>query len=155
MSATGTDTLVYRLITEVLNQGRVAVDDDLFVPDYRDHHPRPGQGLGREGYHQGIIQLRTGFPDLHITRDDLIAAGDKVVLRLTAQGLHQGEFAGIPPTGRPITVMGTPDAEVPGEPLGYWLGRGRDWSTVATERPPSSTVPPLLAAVLAAAGRWS
>ncbi len=106
MSATATDTIVQRLITEVLNQGQVAVVDDLFAPDYRDHHPRPGQGPGREGYKQAITQLRTSFPDLHFTLDDLIAAGDKVVLRLTAQGTHQGEFAGIPPSGQPITVTG-------------------------------------------------
>jgi predicted ester cyclase len=46
----------------------------------------------------------TAFPDLHLTIEDLIAEGDKVVDRQTARGTHQGTFMGIPPTGKQITV---------------------------------------------------
>jgi steroid delta-isomerase-like uncharacterized protein len=50
--------------------------------------------------------LRTSFPDLTITIEDLIAEGDKVVTRLTARGTHQGTFRGIAPTGRVVSWTG-------------------------------------------------
>ena len=49
-----------------------------------------------------MILLRA-FPDLHVTVEDLIAEGDKVVARNTVTGTHQGEYMGRPPTGKPVT----------------------------------------------------
>lgn len=46
--------------------------------------------------------LRT-YPDIHLTVEDLIAEGDKVVGRTTVTGTHRGEFMGVPPTGKPVT----------------------------------------------------
>jgi hypothetical protein len=46
--------------------------------------------------------MQTGFPDLHETAEDMVAEGDKVVMRRTATGTHQGELAGMPPTGRKV-----------------------------------------------------
>ena len=46
------------------------------------------------------------MPDLHVTLDDLIAEGDQVVTRWTMTGTQRGEFMGIPPTGKPVTVTG-------------------------------------------------
>ena len=43
------------------------------------------------------------FPDLHRTIDDLVAEGDKVVVRQTIRGTHRGEYLGVPPTGKPVT----------------------------------------------------
>ena len=45
----------------------------------------------------------SAFPDLHITVEDMIAEGDKIVARLTMRGTHQGAFLGIPPTGKQVT----------------------------------------------------
>jgi predicted ester cyclase len=50
--------------------------------------------------------FRGAFPDLKGTPEDQIAEGDKVVMRWTARGTHQGELQGIPPTGRRVTVTG-------------------------------------------------
>jgi predicted ester cyclase len=47
--------------------------------------------------------LRSAFPDFHATIDDIIAEGDKVVLRQTWTGTHKGEFMGIPPTGKRVS----------------------------------------------------
>jgi steroid delta-isomerase-like uncharacterized protein len=47
--------------------------------------------------------LRQAFPDLHITVQDLIAEGDKVVCQNTVTGTHEGEFLGIPPTGNAVS----------------------------------------------------
>jgi predicted ester cyclase len=47
--------------------------------------------------------LLRGLPDLHLTIEDLIAEGDKVVMRASVTGTHQGEYMGLPPTGKSIT----------------------------------------------------
>ncbi len=53
-----------------------------------------------------IVWLTTAFPDLHLTIEDEIAEGDKVVTRVTARGTHQGSFMGIRPTGKRAVVTG-------------------------------------------------
>jgi predicted ester cyclase len=47
-----------------------------------------------------------GFPDWRETIDDVVAEGDRVVIRVTGSGTHQGEFQGIPPTDRQVTATG-------------------------------------------------
>lgn len=49
-----------------------------------------------------IRTAEAAFPRYELIVDDIIAEGDKVVLRATARGTHEGEFAGIPPTGRDV-----------------------------------------------------
>jgi steroid delta-isomerase-like uncharacterized protein len=65
--------------------------------------PEPLQG--RETWQQGYELVKRAFPDLKIHVDDLVAAGDEVALRLTLTGTHQGEFQGIPATGRTISYV--------------------------------------------------
>jgi predicted ester cyclase len=48
----------------------------------------------------------TGFPDMNWTVNEQIAEGEKVVTRFTWTGTHQGEFMGIPPTGKSVEVWG-------------------------------------------------
>jgi steroid delta-isomerase-like uncharacterized protein len=48
----------------------------------------------------------TAYPDLQITIEDMIAEGDKVVVRYTFRGTQEGETQGIPPTGNHVTVTG-------------------------------------------------
>jgi len=45
------------------------------------------------------------FPDLRMNPEDVIASGDKAVARGKATGTHQGEFMGMPPTGRQVDVQ--------------------------------------------------
>jgi steroid delta-isomerase-like uncharacterized protein len=72
--------------------------------DFVNHNPVPGQVPGRDGLKAAVEVLRTAFPDLSVQEDDVIADGDKVVLRDTIQGTHRGPFAGVPPTGRPVRI---------------------------------------------------
>jgi len=44
------------------------------------------------------------FPDMHVTIDDMVAEGDKVAMRVTMTGTHKGEFMGIPPTNKKVTI---------------------------------------------------
>jgi steroid delta-isomerase-like uncharacterized protein len=45
------------------------------------------------------------FPDSRVTIDDMIAEGDQVVTKKTFRGTHEGEFAGIPPTGKTVELQ--------------------------------------------------
>ena len=53
---------------------------------------------------QSISEEFSAFPDLHYTIDDMVAEGDKVAARVTMTGTHKGEFMGIPPTNKKITI---------------------------------------------------
>lgn len=78
----------------------------IAAPDIVIHYaemPEPLQG--RETWQQGYELVKRAFPDLEIRVDDIVAAGDKVALRLTLSGTHEGEFQGIPATGRTISYV--------------------------------------------------
>ena len=60
--------------------------------------------MEREQFKTVAGMMHTAFPDVTVTIQDQIAEGDKVVTRWTAQATHQGEFMGIPPTGKQVTV---------------------------------------------------
>ena len=92
-------TLVRRVVEEVYNQGNLAVADELAASDLVVHQTSQ-EIRGREGAKQYVAALRAAFPDLHMTIEDQIAEGDRVVTRWTARGTHTGEFHGIPPTGK-------------------------------------------------------
>jgi len=60
---------------------------------------------GPDVWRQGAEIIKRGFPDLHAHIDDVVAEGDQVALRLTFRGTHQGEFLGLPATGRTIEYV--------------------------------------------------
>ena len=94
---------VHRMVEE-LNKRNLAALDEYFAADYVDHSPAPGLPATREGFKQAVTMLFTAFPDFRAIEEDLIAEGDKVVYRGIAQGTHQGEFLGMPPTGKQFTM---------------------------------------------------
>jgi steroid delta-isomerase-like uncharacterized protein len=77
--------------------------DELVLPDALIHTPMPIQATGPELLKEVFTRLHRAFPDLHITIEDLIAQGDKVVSRNTVTGTHQGDYMGIRPTGKTVT----------------------------------------------------
>jgi steroid delta-isomerase-like uncharacterized protein len=77
--------------------------DDVVAPDALISTPLPIEATGAELLKEVFGTLHRAFPDLHITIEDLIAEGDKVVARNTVTGTHQGEYMGLPRTGRSIT----------------------------------------------------
>ena len=74
-----------------------------------------------EGVRRGCFSYLQAFPDLHVSVDDLISEGDRVFCRSTMTGTHDGEYKGIPATGRHIAAE---SAEVfriaDGKFVGYW-----------------------------------
>ncbi|HEX9341629.1 MAG TPA: ester cyclase [Thermoplasmata archaeon] len=91
---------------EVWNRGNLSVVDKMTAENFVDHNPPPGATPGREGSKQTFQMIRAAFPDGLTTIDDIIAEGDKVVVRATMTGTHQGDFMGIPATGKPVKITG-------------------------------------------------
>jgi steroid delta-isomerase-like uncharacterized protein len=94
--------LVRRWIEEGFNQGSLNVVDELFAERVRIN----GQIVSRDGLKQNMSRHRRGFPDLHVTIDDIVAEGSKVGIWYTAEGTHRGEFEAIPPTGNRVRWVG-------------------------------------------------
>jgi len=92
-----------RVAEEVFNKGNLAIIPELFAPNYVSHE---SGAKGPEGFKQAVTMGRTAFPDLHMTIDDMVAEGDKVVTRYTFTATHKGEYMGIAPTGKKVTVSG-------------------------------------------------
>ena len=77
--------------------------DELVEPDALIRTPLPIQATGAQALKEVFARLHRFFRDLHVTVEDLIEEGDKVVSRNTVTGTHQGEYMGLPPTGKSVT----------------------------------------------------
>lgn len=96
-----------RVIEEVFNEGRLEAADELFGAGAVGHDPALPEPIdGPAGVKAVVAGYRAAFPDLRVTVDEQIADGTTVATRWTARGTHNGDFMGIPPTGRESTVTG-------------------------------------------------
>ena len=77
--------------------------DELVAPDAVVRTPLPIDVTGAEALKQIWAMLFSVYPDIHVTVEDLIAEGDKVVARNTVTGTHRGEFMGVAATGKSVT----------------------------------------------------
>lgn len=105
-----------RVIEEVWNEGKFEVADELIARDYVGHMP-DDEAHGPEGVKRFFSEQRLGFPDIHFTVEDQVAEGDKVVTRWSARGTHQGEFKGIPATGKQGSATGITICRIAGRKL--------------------------------------
>jgi steroid delta-isomerase-like uncharacterized protein len=96
-------TTIRHFLEELFNQQDMSAIDRYLASEYVDHVVPPGVPPTRDGFRQFISMFFVALPDFHYTIDDVLADGDKVAVRLTAQGTQQGEFMGIPPTGKQAT----------------------------------------------------
>jgi predicted ester cyclase len=102
-SAAANKALVRGYMEEILNRGDLSAADRYF--------PREGyvlNGTRLDTAHLRMMRegLLAAFPDFHLTIEDQIAEGDKVVTRVTFRGTHLGEYRGIAPTGRQVVYGG-------------------------------------------------
>jgi len=122
MSVEKNKALIRRFDEEFRNRGDLAVADELLAPDCVLHAGLGGDIHGPEGAKQDIVMVRSAFPDLHMTIDDMVAEGDKVASRWTLRGTHRGEFTGITPTGKQVTLWGISiDRIVGGKIVETWI----------------------------------
>ena len=99
--------IIRRYMEELWNQGNLAVLDEIFATHFVDHIPAFLDSQSDfEETKQFVTGFRAAFPDVHITVEDIIAEGDKIVCRWTTRGTHKGDLMGIPPTGKQLTFTG-------------------------------------------------
>jgi steroid delta-isomerase-like uncharacterized protein len=77
--------------------------DEIVEPKVLIRTPLPVEATGAQALKEVFARLHRAFPDLHVTVEDLIAEGDKVAGRNSVAGTHQGEYMGLPPTGKSVT----------------------------------------------------
>ena len=80
--------------------GDLAVIDEIFDPHFSWGPETKRAGLAE--FKQAVIRLRSVFPDLVDTGQEMIGEGDKLVVRWLWQGTHQGQYAGVAATGKPV-----------------------------------------------------
>jgi predicted ester cyclase len=97
--------LVRRYFEEIDRRGEDSVIDEFVSQDFVDHGASPGCTPDHAGLKQAFEMFRTGSPGTHRI-DDIIAEGEKVVVRVTGEGVHSGELFGISPTNRQMKVTG-------------------------------------------------
>lgn len=96
--------LVRRFLDEVYNKGNLTIADELVADKYTSHNQLEIEVLGPEGIKKAAIQQRTAFPDLITTVEDIVAEGDRVVVRGVDRGTHQGTFGGFAPMGKAFVI---------------------------------------------------
>lgn len=88
---------------EAVNAGDTKTLLGVVAPDIVMHFAEMPEPLrGRETWQQGFEMMKRAFPDLEAQVDDVVAAEDRVAVRVSFRGTHAGEFQGIPATGRTI-----------------------------------------------------
>ncbi len=99
--------IVRRLYEEVWNKRRIELVDELLSPSHAMHDNQlPDSGIGPEAYKRNVARFVTGFPDLRFTIEDMLCENDKVAVGWTISGTHKGEFRGISPTGKKVSIEG-------------------------------------------------
>src|ERR671939_1616122 len=100
--------LVRREMAELFNHtGNLDAVEEIISPDYVSYEPTSGETRGIEGARRFAATFREAFPDLECTIEDMIAEGDKVVMRFRGGGTHEGETEAFgPPTGKRMEITG-------------------------------------------------
>lgn len=109
MSLEDNKALCRQIPEGIWTKGDMAAADIVLSPDFVNHNPAFGHAPTRDGYKATVAQFRAAFPDFSMTVEDVVAEGDKVVMRCRARGTHLGAFGAFPPSGRPVdfTITGT------------------------------------------------
>jgi steroid delta-isomerase-like uncharacterized protein len=97
--------IVLRSENELWTKGNLAAADELYSPDFVCHFVVGPEWKGVEGIRSEVASHRTSFPDWREKVDDVVAEGDRVVIRFTSTGTQRGEFQGIAPTNRKVKIQ--------------------------------------------------
>lgn len=96
--------IMQRFYKEVINGRNLDLIDEVMSADFIEHEEVPGLAPGPEGAKQFFAMVQTGFPDFQMNVEDILAEGDKVVVRSRLTGTHKGEFMGVPASDKSIDV---------------------------------------------------
>jgi len=101
-----TATDFFKQFVQFINTADENLAQQLISPVAKFYVPGQAEPLqGPKGYLMIIAMMRSGFPDIQWTVEDMISENNKVAVRFIMRGTHQGEFFGVPPTGKPIAVQ--------------------------------------------------
>ncbi len=101
MSTETNKAIVRRYYEQVIDAGKVDLVEEFLAEGIMLHNT--GLAPGLEVVKQWLTMFAAAFPDRRVTIDDVVGEGDRVVVRTTMTGTHQGELHGIPATGNPVT----------------------------------------------------
>ncbi len=104
MSTEENKAIARRWFEEGINRHNLAIMDELFAPDFTEHMPIGPGAQSLEEAKQFVAGTSAGMPDMRATVEEMVAEGDKVVVRYTVTGTQTGDFMGIPATGKPIKM---------------------------------------------------
>ena len=94
-----------RRLYELISAGDIDGFGEHVADAFVEHEEIPGFEPSKEGVKQMFHMYRAAFPDLRMETEDVLVSGDKVVARVRATGTHQGEFMGMPATGKSVDVQ--------------------------------------------------
>lgn len=104
---TDNKNIVRRMYEEVWNKRNLEAAKELIAPSHAVQlFEAADSGVGPEAYVQNVVQFVRAFPDLKFTILDMVAEKEKVVAYWNIAGTHKGEFRGITPTGKKVSVDG-------------------------------------------------
>lgn len=89
-----------------MSEGNLDAVDEYIAEDFVDHEEFPGISRDKEGVRQFFTLMRGAFPDFQMEPQEMIAEGDLVAVRAVFTGTQEGEFMGVPATGRTVQVGG-------------------------------------------------
>jgi len=96
----------FKQFVQFINTADENLAQQLISPAAKFHVPgQPGPLQGPKGYLMIIAMMRSGFPDIQWTIEDMITENDKVAVRFTMRGTHQGTFFSVPATKKAIVVQ--------------------------------------------------
>ena len=105
MSGNEAKRLVQTYYSQVISGGDYGILDSLVSSEYLDHNAADA-GRGPEVVREHMDAMRTTFPDFTMEVEQIFEEASCVVTRVTGRGTHQGEWMGIQPTGREISLRG-------------------------------------------------
>jgi steroid delta-isomerase-like uncharacterized protein len=94
-----------RRLYDRINAGDIDGFGDLLADGFVEHEEVPGLAPSKDGVKTFFRMQIAAFPDLRMTVEDVVADGAKVVARVRYTGTQQGEFQGMPPTGKAVDVQ--------------------------------------------------
>jgi predicted ester cyclase len=103
--AAANKALLRRFYEDVYVEWNMAVVDEVVSTEFTSHDWVDGS-LGPQAFRKYYAAIRSAVPDARYEVDDLIAEGDKVVVRWRMLGTHVGAFGDMAPTGRAVTLKG-------------------------------------------------
>lgn len=106
-NATDSNKAVVRRFYQAVDAGDTGSVEAIFAPEWVNVDPAMPPLSGLDGARQLITLLKRGFPDFSSQVELMVAEGDRVAVRCAHRGTHEGDFMGVPATGKPVAITAT------------------------------------------------